>query len=533
MALGMADAGITQANRAKGARWPLPAAFALFSILVVLALVPAWRHTKGISLYSLDDAYIHLATAKNLAQHGVWGITRYEFSSACSSLLWPLLLAGAFLLFGPITAMAAILNVILGALLIIAANMYLRSRANPWQTFALLTLLVVATPVIPVVFTGMEHVLQAVLLVGFLAGIGRYASDNSPPWLFLACIAGLAATRYETAFMVGIAAFAVLNRGRIIRALGLIAAVLVPMTAYGLVSRHFGGHFFPNSILVKSPFLAMQADAIVDKMFDHFEPSLQTAHIWGLLILCIAAQLCLNPAERADSDDGLQNSIILLTVFVHLLMWRNDWFFRYESYLFLLCVLVPARIVLVRLRGLRLVSRWTLGSLAFAGMIPYSVGRCIQAQDLTPRAINNIYDQQVQMAAFVRENYRGRTIALNDIGAVSFFADVHIVDMAALATQEVTDRALERPCTPSFFRKMMIRRGAVAALLYTSWFPGLPGQWQRVGNLHTPDNVVCGDEDVAFFALADGQAPILAYQIVEFQKELPPGPKINLGSFSP
>jgi hypothetical protein len=32
------------------------------------------RQTNGHFVYSLDDPYIHLAVAKNLARHGVWGV---------------------------------------------------------------------------------------------------------------------------------------------------------------------------------------------------------------------------------------------------------------------------------------------------------------------------------------------------------------------------------------------------------------------------------------------------------------------------
>ena len=34
--------------------------------------------------------------AKNVAEHGVWGVTPYSFSPSSSSLLWPALLAGVF-----------------------------------------------------------------------------------------------------------------------------------------------------------------------------------------------------------------------------------------------------------------------------------------------------------------------------------------------------------------------------------------------------------------------------------------------------
>jgi len=63
----------------------LVAAIILGAIVVVL-LVATLPETGGEMVYAFDDAYIHLAIAKNLVRHGVWGVTRYAFSSSSSSL---------------------------------------------------------------------------------------------------------------------------------------------------------------------------------------------------------------------------------------------------------------------------------------------------------------------------------------------------------------------------------------------------------------------------------------------------------------
>lgn len=58
-------------------RWqrvvPLLVPALLFAIITAVSVAGAVRQAEGHLVYSLDDAYIHMAMAKNLARHGVWG----------------------------------------------------------------------------------------------------------------------------------------------------------------------------------------------------------------------------------------------------------------------------------------------------------------------------------------------------------------------------------------------------------------------------------------------------------------------------
>src|SRR3990172_7216000 len=76
--------------------WPIFAAAGLLLVIVTVQLTLSIRKNQGHFVYALDDPYIHMAIARNFARHGVWGVTRYEFSSSTSSLIWTLLLAAAY-----------------------------------------------------------------------------------------------------------------------------------------------------------------------------------------------------------------------------------------------------------------------------------------------------------------------------------------------------------------------------------------------------------------------------------------------------
>src|SRR2546426_9784746 len=76
--------------------WPLWGALLLLWASMAAMVLASLRRTDGHLVYTLDDAYIHMAIAKHFARDGVWGVTPYAFGSSTSSPLWTALVAAAF-----------------------------------------------------------------------------------------------------------------------------------------------------------------------------------------------------------------------------------------------------------------------------------------------------------------------------------------------------------------------------------------------------------------------------------------------------
>src|SRR5215213_10867890 len=74
--------------------WIIIALAALAAVLFFL-IVSAW--TFGIG-FPLDDAWIHLTYARNLAQHGEWAFRLGERSAGSTSPIWTALLSIGFLI---------------------------------------------------------------------------------------------------------------------------------------------------------------------------------------------------------------------------------------------------------------------------------------------------------------------------------------------------------------------------------------------------------------------------------------------------
>ena len=180
--------------------WPIAAALLLFLTLQVVLGRAALRAADDHLVYPLDDTYIQMAIGKHVAMHGVWGLTRHEFSGAGSSLLWPFLLASADRVVGVDVRTPFVLNLAAACALLGLAYTVLRryvpSRAGQAGALALLIL---AAPLMVLTVIGMEHTLQVVFTLAVAASGARLGAASSDAerrrvlrWTLLAATATVA-----------------------------------------------------------------------------------------------------------------------------------------------------------------------------------------------------------------------------------------------------------------------------------------------------------------------------------------------------
>lgn len=141
--------------------------FALFIALGYLGLMvggtiaASLRLNGGVFVYGRDDAYIHMAMAKNLVLHHLWGVTPYAFASASSSPLWTSLLALSYRLFGIGNKAPLVLGLISAVGLLTLLSRLLRGQGiGDCATLVTLLLVVFAMPLPYLVLDGMEAPLQ-------------------------------------------------------------------------------------------------------------------------------------------------------------------------------------------------------------------------------------------------------------------------------------------------------------------------------------------------------------------------------------
>ena len=507
---------------------PVVVALGVFGALASAVFFACVARTGGQFVYPLDDAYIHLAMAKNIADHHVYGVTPFEFSASSSSIAWPLLLAAARAIFGSAELLPLVVNAVAGGALVGVAGKALHDEhAGDGVVLAAALSLVLFVPLVPLVFTGMEHTPHA-LLIFFLANeIARALSGEPRPWRLGLLAAAAASLRYETFFLLApaLVLFALLRGKHAKSAAFLAGGGALPVLAQGAFSLSRGAYFFPTSVLIKRADLHLTtAHALV------YQRLLENPHVLVLLVLLAGAY----GARSFRAGPGERKQILLFLSFamlaLHVVFARLGWLYRYEGYAMALGIFALWSASWERLRD------WTAPREGRATELTgYAVALFLLTLPITARgfgaltttviASGNIYDQQYQMASFVREYYAGRGVVLNDIGAVTYLADVHLTDLMGLGTMRAAkakglriDGGLERSDVDTLARK---GNGAIA-ILYDDWFgDAIPREWRRVAMWKITDNRVCGKDTVSFYAIGPEEEAPLRTHLAAFALRLP------------
>lgn len=539
------DPGPSPAAIPIGARllacWPALIAIAGFLAAEGFIALRALRLTHGAWTYPLDDTYIHMSIARSFALHGVWGVTPDAFTSSTSSPLWTLLLAGAFALFGVRLLIPFALNLALGVGVIVVLQSMLRSAGlSRRATLVVLLAVVLGTPMPALAFTGMEHMLHIfVTLLVLRAGL-RLLGGSSTRGASVALVAGslvLTMVRYEGLFLIFALALLLALRGRWRIAAAPAIAGGLPVVAYGAISRAHGWYWLPNSVLLKGKTLHGPLRAWVKGLLNNgINQIWANPHVLVLLIAALA--LLLVPRRTAPGFAGYpgrenRDALVLFVVIalIHMQFAASGWFYRYEAYLVCLgLTLVGAGICLERERLRALWSRPWLPRALPALVLLVLLGRpladrAVRSIQEAPRAAANIAEQQVQMARFFHRFYRGSTVAVNDIGAVAFLGDVHLLDVWGLASLEPARLILTRRWNLAASERLPREAGARVAIVYEDTFRqrgGLPAGWTALATWRIQHNVVCATDSVTVFALEAGETESLARHLREFDSELPP-----------
>ncbi len=506
---------------------PLIAGLIFIAVTVAALEYVALKKTGGHFCYPLDDTFIHMAVSKNLALHGNWGITPTGFVSTSSSPLFTIVLAVFFKIFSVNVIMPLVVSAVGTLLMLMAMQKELNNHSSLTTSnkviCVLLTLLTGAVPALTLL--GMEHTLQIAFTLFFVHSVASLLSPGQKQNIVHAAVwaALMTATRYENVFFV-MAAFGLLAWQKNWKAAFIVSiAGALPLLLFGLYSKMQGGYFIPNSVLIKGnqnfKYFLNGGTSIIEA----------TKSISGIIAVALIIAFKKLQAKEYDRNFWIL-SMLIIAGLLHSMLASFGWFYRYEAYLIVLGFLHLGKMGLQWLQqnGVKAISKNLIPAGLFAVLLYSLPVRGLNSFRNSIRAIYNIYEQQYQMGNFLAQYYKGQTVAANDIGAISFKADINTIDMWGLGNNEIANARKKGYWNNEFLQKITADNHTRITIMYDSWFDkDLTSKWVKVATWTMPYNYICGDIFVTFYGNTENEATLLKTNLSSFAPQLPGDVKVE------
>jgi hypothetical protein len=483
--------------------WQYAVIIAAVQLAVFLFYVLTELHQNGKLGFPLDDPWIHLTFARNLARGWGFAFNRGEPVQGSSAPLWTLLLAFFHRFTRSATAMVWIAK-LLGAVFLYAAALFAARLAlaitrQRWAGLACGLAIATLSHFDWAMVSGMEVTLSVALC---LAGAYYHVASRRGwrqylPWIFFALAVY---TRPEALMLAGflivdilVRRWAFRRKAMLGRGLGVYLLVLAPYLILNLALAH---SIFPQTYVAKvgrtSMFAALasrnwaQARFLLFRMPAFYLGGFVT-HLWQanpvLMLFGMVGLAVL--AVRFITRKGSASLLLPLVVFLYApFLGMTSPFVspafqtgRYLGSPVALAVVLSvagAAYLLNRIRRRRAMlavggalALLTLSNMAVTG---------ISNAGITARAESSINRTQVALGEWLAANTApDAVIACNDVGAIGYFAHRKILDLLGLVTPEVMKYRKKYDVGQENLagRDFVLARKPDYLVIIPSWFPNL------------------------------------------------------------
>ncbi|MBV8392301.1 MAG: hypothetical protein JOY81_03880 [Alphaproteobacteria bacterium] len=468
----------------------------LFAVVPAALLVAQVHFTCGL-VYSLDDAYIHLALARQILL-GHYGINPGEFAAPSSSILWPFLLAP--LSFTRLYEFLP-LAIDLGAVVVSVwwLGRWLEGYMSPWWALVVTLFAAFALNFYGLALTGMENSVQVALTIVVAVSL----VEGRLHWPFWCAIVLLPFVRYE-GLAISLPALLYLlfseHRGKAIFCAIVIAG---GVGGFSLFLYGHGAGLLPASVLAKNGLRMMQEVRGWDAILDNVEQQAV------FVVLAVFAALLLLRVGMP----GAALLLVLVPTMLHLMFGKYGWFARYHIYfaawvsIFFLGAYMRAELLRPLLFNIVL-----LGAFAWASLDP------MIATLTTASGSRNIADQQKQMATIARD-YLDEPVAVNDLGFVSYYSRRYVLDLVGLASLEALHAQAEDPATDVWVPRLMAAHQVEQAMIFDGWLKKRPPAWIKVATLILPlPWISVGDDHVSLYSVTPAAAERLRKALANYRQ---------------
>jgi hypothetical protein len=482
----------------------------LLVVAVLLSLFGWWlgRQSIGASGFPLDDAWIHQTYARSLERGEGWSFTPGVPSAGATAPLWVLLLVpGYWLNFSPFTWIAILAAVQLwgvGALGMLAWR--LMDFGKGWWGWLAGILLIFEWHLIWAALSGMETLLYGLVALAVIYLLLLLAQKVSPqPWLWFMLgiiVGGSVWIRPEAVTLLGPIGFvALLNTEKPItqRVRSLVIACmgfLVLFAAYLLFNQWLAGSWWPNTFYAKqAEYEVLQTIPLLTRLLDQFSPLL--AGVLAALLPGFIANIYFSLKQRSWVA---VSGTLWVVGHIAIYAYRLPVIYQHGRYvipvipLFVLLGFAGFYQVVSAVQNQRIqwvVSRVWGGAIIGVLALFWLLGMQSYLAD-----VSMIDGEMVLTASWLEANTSEEDlIAAHDIGAIGYFTQRSILDLAGLVSPDVIPFIRDEPELARFLDQECPR----FLVTFPDWYPHLVRMGELVFQTNTPLTREMGGENMAVY----------------------------------
>jgi arabinofuranosyltransferase len=514
------------------------------------------RTTAGTYGFPLDDSWIHAQFARNLALGNGFSYNPGIPVSGSTAPLWTLVTACGYLVSGDPVLSAKVIGVLFLGLTVFFVYSLVRAISNDPREALFAAILAGALPrLVWASLSGMEVSLAVLLsLAGVVAHV-LYSRPGDRRQYLSTLLFGLATLSrpecavFFVAAMLDRALAAILIRWRELAARDWIVPVLIHICLFILViapflvfSRKVGIGFLPNTAYAKALLwnkgliAARAAGSRVELLrsfttnpFDYFMSFLHENLNNNPVLFMFAGLGFLRLVFRAPygAESRYRSFIIPLVVVLFPIAIGVVVPFGQASYQEGRYIAPVAPLVLVvGVVGIYSAARY--GAHVFAeakhmgrpamvvlerSLVWLFVFLAVSAQfrnvwyrgQVYGKEVSNIQEMQVSIGKWIDRNLPADAVlAVNDVGAITYFSQRRVLDTVGLISPEVLDyRHHGEPLEAAAFRFLRAKRPDYA-VLFPEWYPDIVKRDELVEPLHRvvlKENVICGADEMVVYRM--------------------------------
>ncbi len=447
-------------------------------IITVICLAVVCGYILAASLhfrigFPLDDAWIHQTFARNLIEYKEWSFNPGNPTAGSTSPLWTILLSGAYILHISPLYWAYFLG---GLFFIITCLLVINiiNQAHLVEKWLLIGFMFALIPLewhlIWAAASGMETMLFTFLVIFAFYELLR--KEIQP--ITIGIIIGLAVwVRPEGITLIGPAGLMIIYqnyknpKSLLINLTKLLGSLIIILLPYLYFNYSLSGSVWPNTLLAKQ---------IEYQNYLKINPLLRFIRLFAVIL--VGSNLFLLPGFiygllSAIKTKKLIQISIFLWFFGFILIYAIKLPVTYQHARYLIpiipvyiCLSIPGIFKLIEIISRRRIG-WVIGQVWLLSSIIISIGFYILGAKAYASDVAIIETEMVEPSRWIKNNTPpDAIIAAHDIGALGYFSDRFVLDLAGLINKDVVPIVTN----PGELTKYLIESNAEYLMIFPNWY---------------------------------------------------------------